>query len=184
MEKAWGKPKQTAQADGAPVQLYSVEPFKRVEVQYADGKVSSVVIRFDHPFPADAVAKQLDLAAIRPVPVSNEMGEVLGLSYPERGVLFSLEAGTEPGKASMKVAQIILEPISAEPFVLRAETTLGSRYDLSRRDLEQALEAGARQRPRPLAARPRAGGDRATREGDGGGRRGGAAGARQLRNIA
>ena len=140
VEKAWGKPKRTAEVDGAAVHLYSVEPFKRVEVQYADGKVSSVVIRFDHPYPADAVAKILELAAIRPVAVSNEMGEVLGLSYPERGVLFSLETGTESGKASMKVAQIILEPISAEPFVLRAETTMGSRYDLSRRDLEQAIK--------------------------------------------
>ena len=39
----------------------------------------------------------------------------------------------------MKVAQLVLEPITAEPFVLRAETTLESRCDLSRRDLEQAL---------------------------------------------
>jgi tetratricopeptide (TPR) repeat protein len=140
VEKAWGKPKQSTRVDGAPVQLYSVEPFRRVEVHYAEGKVSSVVIRFERPFPADGVAKQLDLAAVRAVLVSNEMGEALGLSYPERGVVLSLEAGTEPGKASMKVSQIILEPISAEPFVLRAETTLRTRYDLSRRDLEQALK--------------------------------------------
>ena len=121
------------------MQLYSVEPFDRVEVSYAGDKVSSVVIRFDRAFPADAVAKQLELATIRPVLVSNELGEILGLAYPERGVLFAFEPGKEPGKPSMKVAQIILEPITAEPFVLRAETTLESRCDLSRRDLEQAL---------------------------------------------
>lgn len=140
VEKAWGKPKQSTKVDGAPAQLYSVEPFRRVEVRYADNKVASVVIRFDRPYPVDAVAKQLALAAIRAVPISGDTGEVLGLSYPERGVVLSLEPGAEPGKASMKVAQIILEPISAEPFVLRAETTLTSRYDLSRRDLEQALK--------------------------------------------
>jgi tetratricopeptide (TPR) repeat protein len=90
-------------------------------------------------FPVDAVAKQLDLTAIRAVLVVNELGEVLGRAYPERGVLLAFKRGDKPGKASMKVTQIILEPISAESFVLRAETTMESRHDLSRRDLEQAL---------------------------------------------
>jgi tetratricopeptide (TPR) repeat protein len=139
VEKAWGQPKKTAQQNGSLVQLYSVEPFNRVEVNYTGNRVASVVIRFARAFPADGVAKQLDLATIRPVLVSNDLGEVLGLSYPERGVLFSFEASKAPGKPSMKVAQLVLEPISAEPFVLRAETTLESRCDLSHRDLEQAL---------------------------------------------
>ena len=137
--KAWGQPKKTSKANGSLVQLYSVEPFKRVEVNYADGRVSSVVIRLDRSFPADAVAKQLDLTAVRPVLVVNELGEVLGRAYPERGVLLAFVPADKPGKSSMKVSQIILEPISAESFVLRAETTMDSRHDLSRRDLEQAL---------------------------------------------
>jgi tetratricopeptide (TPR) repeat protein len=137
--KAWGQPKKTSTQNDELVQLYSVEPFNRVEVGYAGKKVSSVVVRFDRAFPVDTVAKQLDLATIRPVLVSNELGEVLGLAYPERGVLFAFEANKESEKPSMKVAQLVLEPISAEPFVLRAETTLESRCDLSRRDLEQAL---------------------------------------------
>jgi tetratricopeptide (TPR) repeat protein len=139
VEKLWGSPKKTAQQNGSLVQLYSVQPFNRVEVNYTGIRVASVVIRFAHAFPADGVAKQLDLATVRPVLVSNDLGEILGLSYPERGVLFSFEASKEPGKPSMKVAQLVLEPISAEPFILRAETMLESRCDLSRRDLEQAL---------------------------------------------
>ncbi len=137
---AWGKPKKTSQADGLPVHLYSVDPFKQVEVTFSGDKVSSIVIRLDRSFPADAVAKQLDLASIRPVLVSNEMGEILGLAYPERGVLFAFEQNAEPGKPSMKVLQIILEKVSAESFVLRAETTLETRNDLSRLDLERALK--------------------------------------------
>ena len=137
--KAWGQPKKISQANGALVQLYSVAPFKRVEVSYADGKVSSIVIRLDRSFPADLVAKTLNLTAVRPVFVSNEMGEILGQAFPERGVLFALEPSDKPRKPSMKVSQIILEPISAESFVLRAETTMDSRYDLTQRDLEQAL---------------------------------------------
>jgi tetratricopeptide (TPR) repeat protein len=137
--KAWGQPKKSTKVNGAAVQLYSIEPFKRVEVNYANGKVSSVVIRLDRPFPVAAVTKHLDLAAIRPAVVLNEKADVLGHAYPERGVLLAFEPSDKPGKSSMKVSQIILEPISAEPFVLRAEATLKSRPDLSRHDLEQAL---------------------------------------------
>ncbi len=139
VEKAWGKPKKSATQRGSLVQLYAVEPFDRVEVSYLGRKAASIIVRFDKAFPANVVAKQLDLATIRPVLVSNEMGEVLGLSYPERGVLFAFAVGKQPDKPSMKVARLILEPISAEPFVLRAETVLTSRRDLSLRDLEQAL---------------------------------------------
>jgi tetratricopeptide (TPR) repeat protein len=137
--KAWGQPKKSTQINGALVQLYAVDPFKRVEVNYTKQKVSSIVIRLDRGFSVDAVTKHLDLASIRPVIVHNESGEVLGQAYPERGVLLGFEAGNQPGKPSMKVSQIVLEPLSAEPFVLRAEATLTTRRDLSRRDLEQAL---------------------------------------------
>ncbi|MEN6558236.1 MAG: hypothetical protein ABFC54_08670 [Thermoguttaceae bacterium] len=140
VEQTWGSPKEVAQTSQGLVQLYSIKPFRRVEIHYAaDGKVASVIVRFDRAFSAEAVAKQLDLATIRPVLVSNEMGEVLGLAYPERGVLFAFEVSDDPQTPSMKVAQLVLEPISAEPFVLRAQTMLESRCDLSQRDLEQAL---------------------------------------------
>jgi tetratricopeptide (TPR) repeat protein len=139
VEKAWGKPKETASQDETLIQLYSVGPFKRIEVSYSGGKVTSVVIRFERTFPVAGVAKQLDLLPVRSVLISNDVGEVLGTAYPERGVVLAFEPGKEPNKPSMKVKQIVLEPITAEPFVLRAETTLETRPELSRRDLEQAI---------------------------------------------
>jgi len=95
--KAWGSPRKTSQVNSSLAQLYSVEPFKRVEVNYANGKVSSIVIRLDRPFPVEAVTKHLDLAAIRAVVVFNELGEVLGRAYPERGVLLAFEPADKPG---------------------------------------------------------------------------------------
>ncbi len=139
VEKAWGLPKEASRKNGSIVQLYSIDLFDRVEVAYAENKVSSIIIRFDRPFPADAVAKQLDLSLIRPVPVSNDLGEILGTAYPERGVLFAFEPSNGSGKTSTKVMQIVLEPVTAETFVLRAETSLEDHPDLSIRDLEQAL---------------------------------------------
>ncbi len=141
VEKAWGAPREVRKQDAKTlVHLYSVEPFKRVEVSYFNETVTSVVIRFNRAFAANAVAQQLELTSIRPVLVSNDLGEILGQVYPERGVLLSFLPAKEAGKATMQVGQIILEPISAEPFVLRAETVLDTRSDLSRRDLEQALK--------------------------------------------
>ena len=175
VEEAWGKPKRSVKVDGETVQLYSVKPFDKVEVHSVGGKVTSIVIRLDRPFPADAVAKQLDLLSIRAVMVSNENGHVLGLSYPERGVLFSMEPGEELGKTSMKVMQIILEPISAEPFVLRAETMLTRRLDLSRRDLRQAVSLEPGNATGALALEPAVGEDRHAGASDFRGRRGRAA---------
>ena len=86
------------------------------------------------------MAQQLDLAKIQPVLVSNDLGEILGEAFPERGVMLAFEPGPEPGKPSLKVTHIMLEAISAEPFVLRAETNLDTRPDFSLRDLDQALK--------------------------------------------
>jgi tetratricopeptide (TPR) repeat protein len=140
VEKAWGAPKEVRKRENAITQLYSVPPFERVEVNALDDKITSVIIRFEHSFPANDVAQQLDLSKIRPVLVSNELGEILGQAYPERGVLFAFEPSKDPGKPSVNVAHIILEPLSAELFVLRAENTLDSRPKSSRQDLEQALK--------------------------------------------
>ncbi len=113
VEKTWGAPKEISKRKNEVVQLYAVEPFERVEVSYFGARVASVVIRFDRAFPANTVAHQLELTNVRPVLVSNELGEILGQVYPERGVLFSFLPAKEAGKATMQVGQIILEPISA-----------------------------------------------------------------------
>lgn len=141
VEKAWGAPVGTREHNGLMVQQYRVAPFERVEVVYPKGadKVASIVIRLEKSFPAEGVARQLELHHLRPVLVSNELGEILGQAYPERGVLFSFEPNETPGKSAMQVAEIVLEPITADPFLLRAETYLDSRPEESLKDVEQAL---------------------------------------------
>jgi tetratricopeptide (TPR) repeat protein len=140
LEKAWGVSKQARSQGGDTYHLYSVGPFNRVEVTCREGKVVALAIRFDQSLPASGVAKQLGLNGLRPVLVSNELGEILGQAYPERGVLLAFEPATERGQASMKVSQIILEPLSAETFVLRAETLFDVQPVSSLSDLDQALK--------------------------------------------
>lgn len=140
LQESWGSPKQMATQNGQPVYLYSIEPFESIEVSVSDDTVTSIIIRLQQPVPANPLAEQLKLAQIRPVLVSNEMGEILGQSYPERGVLFAFEPAGEPGKATMRVVDVILEPVSAEAFVLRAETYLDTHLTDCAADLKTAIE--------------------------------------------
>lgn len=139
VQKAWGPPREIAHRESVMIHLYTVGPFDKVEVSFFQDKVTSIVIRLNQSFPAKGVAEQLKLSSLRPVYVSDAMGEILGQSFPERGVLFAFEPSGTPGKPSMKVSQIILEPVTAEPFVLRAETNLESQLEASAKDLEVAI---------------------------------------------
>ncbi len=140
LQESWGSPKQMASQDGQPVYLYTIDPFDRIEVTVAEDMVSSIIIRLQQPVPAKSLAEQLKLAQIKPVLVSNEMGEILGQSYPERGVLFAFEPAGEPSKATMRVVDIILEPVGAEAFVLRAETYLDTHLTQCAADLKTAID--------------------------------------------
>lgn len=152
--KAWGAAKEVRKQDGVVHHLYSIPPFNRIEVVVTADKVGSVLIRLDKPFPVTTVAQQLDLTKIRHVLILNEMGEVLGQSYPERGVVLAFEPGSQPSKPSTNVVQIILEAVTAEPFVLRGETNIDARPELTRRDCDQALKLQpANARARWLRAR-------------------------------
>ena len=140
VEKAWGSPREMRKKDNALIQLYSVKPFEKVEVHFSGDTVACVVIWLEKAVPANAAAQQLGLSRIRPVLVSNDVGEILGQAYPERGVLFAFEPSGQPGKPTKKVIQLVIEPINAESFVLRAETYLETRYEFCRHDLEEALK--------------------------------------------
>ncbi len=143
VQENWGPPKEIANRNAQLMHLYTVAPFERVEVSFVKDRVAAIVIRLDRAFPPDLVAEKLELSDVRPVLVSDELGHVLGQSYPERGVLFAFEPSEQPGTASMKVVQIILEPVNAEAFVLRAETNMESQPQLSLHDLKQAVELDA-----------------------------------------
>jgi tetratricopeptide (TPR) repeat protein len=140
LQESWGSPKQMASQNGQPVYLYSIDPFDSIEVTVTEDKVTSIIIRLQQPVPAKRLAEQLKLAQIRSVLVSNELGEILGQSYPERGVLFAFEPAGEPGKATMRVVDVILEPVGAEAFVLRAETYLDTHLTDCAKDLKTAIE--------------------------------------------
>lgn len=140
LAKQWGPPKETRQEEGMVIHHYVVEPFEQVEVVFSGDRVASIVVRLQKPFPAKIVAEQLGLTNIRPVLVSNELGDILGQAYPERGVLFAFQQNKKSGVPSMEVTEIVLESVTPDPFVLRAETNLQSNFKQNLRDLDEAIK--------------------------------------------
>ena len=164
MDKAWGAAKEIRKQDDMTMRLYEVAGFPHVEASCRDGKVLSIVIRLEKDAPPDFVAQRLGMAKIEPVLISNELGELLGQAYPERGVLFLFEPGGTVTKPSMKVNSIVLEPIAPSRSCCAGNESRrpsGRQPARSRR----GREASARERPGAVAALPRAGILRRIRQG-------------------
>ena len=114
--------------------VYKVGPFPRIEIVTRDDVVGSIVIYLAKPTSPPEAAKELGLGDFTPAAVVGETGAELGQVYPERGVVFSF--APEGGR---KVSQLMLTPISAESFVLRAR---GNRWEHQKAsaDLDYAIE--------------------------------------------
>lgn len=132
---SWGDPRATRAKGAGELRVYDQKNFKRVEVLVADRRVQSIVVHFERYYPAEAVAKQLKLGAVRPVAVVDDSGTPIGLSYPERGVTLTYARDKQPNQ----VAQILLETIDSVPFVLRAENDLYLQPKSALNDLNEAL---------------------------------------------
>ncbi len=134
-----GAPKKTDGSDGIAQWTYpNIGPFQSVEVWIEQDIVTAVIAKLAKPASPDQLAKELKLTRFQPVEVSDG-DEVLGQVYPERGVLFSYE----PGKSEpYRVLQIALEPLTGEPFWLRAERAGDHRYQQVLSDLENARRLG------------------------------------------
>lgn len=138
--KQWGQPKDSRQTPPETRYLFEMPPFSQVEVIARENLVRSIVVRLEKGYPANLVAQHLELGRIRAVYISNPQGEILGQAFPERGVIFAFTPADQPGKASNMVTDIILEELTPDPFLLRAETFWDSEPESAARDLTYALK--------------------------------------------
>jgi tetratricopeptide (TPR) repeat protein len=135
LKEKWGEPLSTTTRDGATLHTYKIGPFSRIEARVVADKVASIVIHLEEPMPLESAVDQLDLDGIVPAPVADSAGESLGQAYPERGVALTFV----PGRADRRVAQIVLEPIGPEPFILRVEYDFEHLYERNLADLDEAV---------------------------------------------
>lgn len=135
----WGEPIKEAEHNGQTAHLYSTEILNHIEVIYKGDVVRSIIVRLDEPFPEEQVRTvlQSELLKSKPVLIPDESGKIIGEVFPEKGVLF-LFTHSENEQVFM-VKQIGIEPVTSEPFVLRAEATLSIRPFEARRDLQDAI---------------------------------------------
>lgn len=134
VEASWGTGEPFARDDGTTGLFWKVEPFERVEVILDGEAVGSILIKLAEPTSVRELATQLEIADIRTVSVLDEQGVSIGEVYPERGVIFSLQPGTQSAQA------VILEPLDPESFVLRAERELENNTAFATADLQYAIE--------------------------------------------
>lgn len=132
----WGKPIKEAEEDGTLTWTFAVEPLEKVEILIQNDKVSAILLYLAEPETRADLEAELGLANLTPVVVRGESGEPLGLSFPERGVV----CGFAPNSESQRFAQVVLEPLSIEPFWLRAQESTGRHYQLYLADVEFVLQ--------------------------------------------
>ena len=141
LTRLWGDPGLETVSEGKVVRQYSIEPLNHIEITLWGGIVQRILIRLDSPFPEEDVRAvlQSELLRSKPVLLPDEEGtEIMGEVFPEKGVMFFF-APQRAGQQGFFVRHIAIEPVSAEPFVLRAEAVLYDQPTEARRDLKDAI---------------------------------------------
>lgn len=134
--QAWGNPtNMTEQDDKSKLLVFHNEHVKQIEVTVHDNEVSSILVHLKEIQALDQVEEELGIAKIPAVAIPDELGEVLGQAYPERGLMLSFtEHPTEP-----EVAAILIENVSGEMFRLRATYDFEHAFTQSLEDLATAI---------------------------------------------
>lgn len=141
---AWGEPAHTESKGGGGILRYEIAPFRQVEVLIKADRVAAIKIELDGCLPPKRLARQLSLDTVGAVVVEDEQGQALGQAYPEKGVLFLFAPPAEVVPATTvtspsAVTHVVIQPLDANAFALRAESRLHGPYEQNIRDLETAL---------------------------------------------
>lgn len=140
---SWGDPRDVSPTEDGEHLLYEMAPFAAVEVAIEQEIVQLIKVELKNQEEPSRLAKRLRLDKIEAVEILDEEGDaVLGSAYPEKGILFLLakpSAAAPPGTPQF-VTHMVIQPLDAEAFALRAAE---ARYDAFGRkltDLKQALK--------------------------------------------
>ena len=132
----WGQPFKIVKSPSSRIIKYRANPFRQVDVTVIKDTVVSVLIHLNDVLDPSHCAAELRIANIDPTAIPHPRGNVMGMAFPERGVLFAFDS-RDP---EMLVSKIQLEPVNPEPFVMRAEYDFDRNYKKNLEDLDQAIE--------------------------------------------
>jgi len=114
---SWGAPQQRDESGDTTTLVYSDPAFERLEVLTSGRAVRAIAIHFKTALPPQQLVEMLEFGDVRPVEVQDPGGRVLGLAFPETGVLFSFA----DGETTRRVGQVLIEQIDPQAFFARAE---------------------------------------------------------------
>jgi len=148
--RQWGDPR--SESTTATTLMYRFEKMRSVRVQFDGNVVDAIVVTLDRPLSTDELTSRLGLESIRPAILTNKAGVAIAQVYPERGVAMRLARADHEALAAdeddflasasdidSQVLKVVIQPIKAGGFLLRAENNRRKDLTLCLEDLEQAL---------------------------------------------
>lgn len=128
--RAWGDPRNDETT--GKILTFHFDKLRSVRAKFAGNKVDAIVVELDEPLSVDSLAAKLELDAVRPATLRDEEGTPLAVAYPERGVVLRLVEEEQVG-------EVVVQPIKAASFLLRAENNLRTHLTHRTEDLLHAL---------------------------------------------
>ncbi len=149
-ETQWG-PAVTTSADGSQLD-YAMDDFRAVRLIFSGDLLENIVVALEEPLTASQLSGALGLGGVRTAEVRDGEGLPAAFIYPERGVVMKLlqdpafgelpdavEVNPLAGPIDAQVSAVVIQPIKADGFLLRAQETSLLRPTERIADLEQAL---------------------------------------------
>jgi tetratricopeptide (TPR) repeat protein len=137
---SWGEPAESISTSDGAVLTYHTDPFEAIDVLISsDDVVAAVKISLAESLRSESLARRLSLDKIEALTATDLEGKPVGQSFPERSVLFMFDAPQDEAAEGPTVSHIVIQPLDAKAFTLRAEQHLHGPYGKNIRDLRIAL---------------------------------------------
>ena len=127
---------------------YDFDRLRSVQVHFKGDLVETILVQLEKPVAIELLTKKLHLHRARPAQLADESGSLFAQVFPERGVVLKfleekqLTVVTDTAGdlvAGMLVDEIVIKPLQAASFLLRAEQTSWTHLSDTISDLEEAL---------------------------------------------
>ncbi len=118
---------------------YDIPPFKSVELLLAEDVVRVVRAELGEPQNATQLAQKLKAGELEAVEIFDPAsGQVAAIAYPEKGMLLLVTPADDTPSAQLNATHLVLQPLDAEAFALRAENRGPLGMTSNNRDLARA----------------------------------------------
>lgn len=144
---AWGSPEEVGPTETGQLMQFKLESFRGVEVLVEDGLVTLMKITLHAPTAPEQLAEKIAADPSEAVKVTDpESGRVAAYAYPERGIVMVVaEPDDITPESAERVTEMLLQPLDAETFCMRAEQRSFGEFTSRIADLKQAVTLAPRE---------------------------------------